>query len=109
MLQPVIPIKGIVGFVAVCTQPVGSLFTIKLFEHFCNFFRYFHEAIRCIEWVIVPQIDNSHIDLRFGVGWMSDRNGARWGAASRGAALHLGTICLEVQKSARTARRYADA
>ena len=32
MLQPVIPIKGIVGFVAVCTQPVGSLFTIKLFE-----------------------------------------------------------------------------
>ena len=40
---------------------------------------------------------------------MSDRNGARWGAASRGAALHLGTICLEVQKSARTARRYADA
>ena len=57
MLQPVIPIKGIVGFVAVCTQLVGSLFTIKLFEHFCNFFRYFHEAIRCIEWVIVPQID----------------------------------------------------
>lgn len=23
----------------------SSLFTIKLFEHFCNFFRYFHEAI----------------------------------------------------------------
>ena len=45
MLQPVIPIKGIVGFVAVCTQPISSLFTIKLFEHFCNFFRYFHEAI----------------------------------------------------------------
>ena len=45
MLQPVIPIKEIVGFVAVCTQTVGSLFTIKLFEHFCNFFRYFHEAI----------------------------------------------------------------
>ena len=62
------------GFVAVCTQPVGSLFTIKLFEHFCNFFRYFHEAIRCIEWVIVPQIDNSHIDLRFGCWLMSDRN-----------------------------------
>ena len=38
------------------------------------------------EWVIVPQIDNSHIDLRFGVGWMSDRNGAWRGAAPRGAA-----------------------
>ena len=48
--------------------------TIKLFEHFCNFFRYFHEAIRCIEWVIVPQIDNSHIDLRFGCWLTSDRN-----------------------------------
>ena len=36
----------------------------------------------------------------FGVGWMSDRNGARRGAAPRGAAPHLGTICLEVQKSA---------
>ena len=35
-----------------------------------------------------------------GVGWMSDRNGARRRTASRGAAPHLGTICLEVQKSA---------
>ena len=37
------------------------------------------------------------INLRFGVGWMSDRNGARRGAASRGTAPHLGTLCLEVQ------------
>ena len=51
----------VVSFVAVCTQP-------------CNFFRYFHETIQCIKWVIVPQIDNSHIDLRFGFGLMSDRN-----------------------------------
>ena len=64
----------VVSFVAVCTQPVGSLFTIKLFEYFCNFFRYFHEAIQCIKWVIVPQIDNSHIDLRFGCWLTSDRN-----------------------------------
>lgn len=27
-----------------------------------------------IEWVIVPQIDNSHIDLRFGCWLTSDRN-----------------------------------
>ncbi|MBS1447441.1 MAG: hypothetical protein HP000_14440, partial [Odoribacter sp.] len=40
------------------------------------------------------------INLRFGVGWMSDRNGAWRGAAPRGAAPHFGTICLEVQKSA---------
>ena len=32
----------------------------------------------------------------FGVGWMSDRNGAWRGAAPWGAAPHLGTICLEV-------------
>ena len=56
------------------SKELGSLFTIKLFEHFCNFFRYFHEAIRCIERVIVPQIDNSHIDLRFGCWLTSDRN-----------------------------------
>jgi len=58
MLQPVVPIKGIVGFMTVCTQPVSSLLAVKFFEHFSNFVRYFHEAIRCIEWVVVPQIDN---------------------------------------------------
>lgn len=59
MLQPVVPIKGIVGFMTVCTQPVSkaSLRSNSL-EHFSNFVRYFHEAIRCIEWVVVPQIDN---------------------------------------------------
>ena len=36
----------------------------------------------------------------WGVGWMSDRNGARRRTASRRAAPYLGTICLEVQKSA---------
>ena len=36
------------------------------------FFEY--RGIRCIEWVIVPQIDNSHIDLRFGCWLTSDRN-----------------------------------
>ena len=35
------------------------------------------------------------INLRFGVGWISDRNGARRGAASWGAILYLGTLCLE--------------
>ena len=39
------------------------------------------------------------INLRFGVGWMSDRNGAWRGAAPRGAAPHFGTICLEVLKA----------
>ena len=37
------------------------------------------------------------MNLRFGVGWMSDRNGARRGATPWGAALYLGTLCLEVQ------------
>lgn len=37
------------------------------------------------------------INLRFGVGWTSDRNGARRGAAPWGAAPYLGTLCLEVQ------------
>ena len=55
-------------------EDIKNSSTIKLFEHFCNFFRYFHEAIRCIEWVVVPQIDNSHIDLRFGCWLTSDRN-----------------------------------
>jgi len=40
---------------------------------------------------------------------MSERNGARWGAASRGAAPHLGTICLEVQKSAWATQSRTDA
>ena len=33
MLNTVVPVKGVVCLVPVCTQPVGSLFTIKLFEH----------------------------------------------------------------------------
>ena len=59
---------------AVCTQPVVSLLAVKFFEHFCNFVRYFHKAIRRIKRIIVPQIDNSHIDLRFGWWLTSDRN-----------------------------------
>ena len=36
------------------------------------------------------------INLRFGVGWTSDRNGGWWRAAPRGAAPHLWTKCPEV-------------
>ena len=37
----------------------------------------------------------------FGVGWMSDRNGARRRTASRGAAPHLGTFVSKYKKAPR--------
>ena len=51
------------------------------------------------------------INLRFGVGWTSDRNGARRWAAPWGAAPYLGTLCLEVQitKSACATQSHASA
>ena len=66
MLNAVIPVKGIVRLVPVCTQTISRLFVVELGKQIGHFVSYFNKTILCIMRVNIPQIDNFHKYLRFG-------------------------------------------
>ena len=66
MLNTVIPVKGVVRLVPVCTQTVSCLFVVELGKQIGHFVSYFNKTILCIMRVNIPQIDNFHKYLRFG-------------------------------------------
>ena len=66
MLNAVIPVKGVVRLVPVCTQTVSCLFAVELGKQIGHFVSYFNKTILCIMRVNIPQIDNFHKYLRFG-------------------------------------------
>ena len=66
MLNAVIPVKGVVRLVPVCTQTVSRLFAVELGKQIGHFVSYFNKTILCIMRVNIPQIDNFHKYLRFG-------------------------------------------
>ena len=66
MLNTVIPVKGVVRLVPVCTQTVSCLFAVELGKQIGHFVSYFNKTILCIMRVNIPQIDNFHKYLRFG-------------------------------------------
>ena len=67
VLNAVLPVKGIIGLVAVCTQTVGRLLAVKLCHCLRYLVRHFDKRIHCIVRVKIPKIDDSHVYLRFGV------------------------------------------
>ena len=57
VLNAVLPVKGIVGLMAVCTQTVGRLPAVKLRHCLRYLIRHFNKGTRCIVRVKIPKID----------------------------------------------------